>query len=172
MRLWPKRETKTAQFETVLQRLVAAQSGMTGYVTPETCMKAPTVQALVTAISRRISITPVHVYQTSESNGKEIKEKLPKHPVANLLRKPNDWQSTVDYWQDLASSLVRHGKFIAVKGQVKIAFPGDFERCHVARVITPFGMLYFNHVGAHVRQQHGAKRPRNKARQIEHSNPA
>jgi len=115
---WPwTREQKAEQFETVLQRIVAAASGLSEFVTPETCMKAPTVQALVTAISRRISITPVHVLETSESNGREIKKRLPKHPVARLLRRPNDWQSTVDYWQDLTSSLVRHGKFFAVKGK-------------------------------------------------------
>lgn len=117
MSWWNKKETKTEQFETVLQRLVAAAEGMTGYVTPETCLQAPTVQSIVTAISRRISITPVHVYQTSESNGKEIKEKLPNHPIAKLLRSPNNWQSQVDYWQDLTSSLVRHGKYFAIKGQ-------------------------------------------------------
>lgn len=117
MSWFSRKETKTEQFETALQRLVAAAEGMTDYVTPETCLQAPTVQSIVTAISRRISITPVHVYQTSESNGKEIKEKLPSHPVAKLLRSPNKWQSEVDYWQDLASSLVRHGKYVAVKGQ-------------------------------------------------------
>lgn len=114
---WNREQKATEQFETVLQRIVAAASGLSEYVTPETCMKAPTVQALVTAISRRISITPVHVFETSESNGKEIKKKLPNHPIAKLLKRPNDWQSTVDYWQDLASSLVRHGKFISIKGQ-------------------------------------------------------
>ena len=117
MSWFSRKETKTEQFETVLQRLVAAAEGMTGYVNPETCLQAPTVQSIVTAISRRISITPVHVYQTSESNGKEIKEKLPNHPIAKLLRSPNSWQSQVDYWQDLTSSLVRHGKYFAIKGQ-------------------------------------------------------
>ena len=71
---WPWSQ-KTNQFETVLQRLVAAASGYSSSVTPETCMSAPTVQSIVTAISRRIASTPVHVLRTSEKNGKEIKEK-------------------------------------------------------------------------------------------------
>lgn len=115
---WPwNKEEKAQQFETVLERIVSAQSGDSQYVTPESCVKSPTVQAIVTAVSRRISITPVHVYSTKIKDGREIKEKQPKHPVAKLLRKPNEWQSTVDYWQDLASSLVRHGKYFAFKGQ-------------------------------------------------------
>ena len=117
MRFWPQREVKQDMSIDALQRLIAAASGTIGSVTPENCMQAPTVRAIVTAISNRIKITPVHVYDTSLSNGKEIKEKLPNHPVANLLKRPNDWQSPVDYWQDLASSLTRHGKFISVKGQ-------------------------------------------------------
>lgn len=114
---WNKTEEKVAQFETVLQRIIAQQSGFANSVTPRTCLKSPTVQALVTAISRRIASTPVHVYETEDSNGLEVKKKLPKHPVANLLRTPNEYQSQYDYWQDLASSLVRHGKFIAIKAQ-------------------------------------------------------
>jgi len=113
---WQKEE-KTAQFETVLQRLIAQQAGYANSVTPRTCLRAPTVQAIVTAISRRISATPVHVYETGESGGIETKKRIPKHPVANLLRSPNEYQSSVDYWQDLASTLVRHGKYIAIKGQ-------------------------------------------------------
>lgn len=109
--------TKTPQFQTELQRLVAAEAGLSTYVTPETCIRAPTVQSIITAISRRIASTPVHVLKTSERNGKEIKEKQPNHPIQKLLNQPNDWQSAVEYWQDLASSLVRHGKFFAKKGQ-------------------------------------------------------
>jgi HK97 family phage portal protein len=34
-----------------------------------------------------------------------------------LLRQPNEWQSRYDYWQDAASTYVRHGKFIAKIGR-------------------------------------------------------
>jgi HK97 family phage portal protein len=112
-----KPEVKEQHFETVLQRLISAVYGSGSAVTPETCFKSPTVQAIVTAVSRRISSTPVHIYQVGESNGQETKTKLPSHPVANLLRAPNDWQSSVDYWQDLASCLIRYGRYIAVKGR-------------------------------------------------------
>jgi len=111
-----KPEAKDVQFETIL-RLVAASQGILGSVTPDNCMRSPTVAAIVTAVSRRIAATPVHIYQTSSSKGREVKEKLPNHPVANLLKAPNDWQSRFDYWQDAASAFVRHGRYIAKIGR-------------------------------------------------------
>lgn len=109
-------------------RLLSAQMGPLGQVTPENCMRSPTVHAIVTAISRRVASTPVHVYQTSTSNGREVKEKLPNHPIAQLLRQPNEWQSSYDYWQDAASSYLRHGRFIAqigrgVTGPIRRLYP-------------------------------------------------
>lgn len=112
-------EQKGAQFEDVLMRLIAAHSGGLEYVTPENCMQSPTVQAIVTAISRRVAVSPVHVYRTKIEHGLESKEKLPNHPVAKLLRYPNEYQSRYDYWQDAASAFIRHGKFLAVKARGK-----------------------------------------------------
>jgi len=86
-------------------------------VTPETCMESPTVHAIVTAISRRISVSPVSVYRKTTSKSGDAKEKLPNHPVAKLLNSPNDWQSRVNYWQDAASWFVRYGNFYAWKGR-------------------------------------------------------
>ena len=114
----PPVEAKASQFETVLQRLVAAQDGtLSSSVTPENCMESPTVHAIVTAISRRISVTPVHVLRKGMSDGKEIKEKLPSHSVAKLLRNPNAWQSSHEFFEDATSVLVRYGRFHSYKGQ-------------------------------------------------------
>lgn len=115
-KIFRRSETKDASFETVL-RLLAAQMGLSGSVTPDNCMRSPTVHAIVTAISRRLASTPVHVYQSSTSKGREVKEKLPNHPIAQLLRQPNEWQSRYDYWQDAASTYVRHGRYIAKIGR-------------------------------------------------------
>lgn len=116
---WQKApEVKDAQFETVLRRLIAAQEGsLTSAVTPDSCMESPTVHAIVTAISRRIAVTPVHVYEKTKSGGKDIKQSLPNHPVAQLLRRPNSWQSSYEFWEDAASVLVRHGRFHAYKSR-------------------------------------------------------
>lgn len=110
-------QTKGNQFEDVLQRIVAAQQGISEYVTADSCMQSPTVHAIVTAISRRIAVSPVHVYQKTTKNGREAKQRLPGHPVAKLLAYPNKWQSRSDYWLDAASAFVRHGKYFAWKSR-------------------------------------------------------
>jgi len=115
---WTKEEVKHNQFEDVLMRIVAAQEGNLGTsVTPENCMKSPTVHAIVTAISRRLSVTPIHVYRSRTTAEGETKEKLPNHSVAKLLRKPNEWQTQLDFWQDATSVFIRHGRFYAYKSQ-------------------------------------------------------
>lgn len=100
-----------------LVRQIAAQTITPAYVTPETCMESPTVHAIVTAITRRFAVTPVHVFQKGTSNGRDTKEKLPNHPVARLLQTPNSWQSRVDYWQDAVSWFARYGRYYAFKSR-------------------------------------------------------
>lgn len=100
----------------VIKRLEAAlETGSGVVVTPETCEESPTVQAIVNAISMHIGSLPVHVYRKGASNGRETKEPLPNHTVARLLSAPNEWQTPVNYWMDMASVLVRYGRFVAVK---------------------------------------------------------
>jgi HK97 family phage portal protein len=111
------RETKTAQFETVLRQLISAANGTVAAVTPETCMRSPTVQAIVTAISRRIAVSPVQVFEKSQSGNLDIKKKLPDHPVAKLLNAPNDWQTRTTYWLDAVSCFVRYGNYYAWKSR-------------------------------------------------------
>lgn len=124
MRLWgfdirrAEPEAKDNQFETVLQRIVAAANGgSVDSINPENCMQSPTVQAIVQAVARRISVSPVHVYQKGASKGLETKEKIPSHPVARLLSMPNSWQTRTSYWYDAASTFVRHGNFYAFKSR-------------------------------------------------------
>jgi HK97 family phage portal protein len=106
-----------AQFDDLLRQLVAAQSTALGNVTPDNCMRSPTVHAIVTAISRRIAVSPIHLYQRGVSKGRETKERLPNHPIAKLLNAPNGWQSRADYWLDAISCFVRHGKFFAYQSR-------------------------------------------------------
>lgn len=103
---------RKSQFQDVLQRLVMSQEGvLSSMVTPSTCMSSPTVNAIVTAISRRISVTPLTIYQKTTKDGKDIKEPLPNHSVSRLLNSPNSWQSSFEFWQDAASTAVRWGNF-------------------------------------------------------------
>ena len=118
---WPwqkKKVEQKAQFEDVLSRLIAAQAGVLGGdVNPESCMESPTVKAIVSAISNRMAVTPIHVYKKSSSDDGEVKERLPNHPVAQLLRQPNKWQTKYDFWADATSAFVRWGRFYAYKSR-------------------------------------------------------
>lgn len=114
----PVVEKKTSQFQTVLQRLISAQEGsLYSLVTPDTCMQSPTVHSIVTGVSRRIAVTPLHLYKKGMKDGRETKERLPDHPVARLLRQPNTWQSSHEFWLDAASVYVRWGRFHAYKSR-------------------------------------------------------
>ena len=114
---WPWSQKANVAGGSVLQRLIAQVYGTVSDITPENCLKSPTMRSIVSGISGRIACYPLHVYQTGESNGRETMEKLPNHPVAKLLKNPNETQSAYDYWQDAVSSYLRKGYFLAVKGQ-------------------------------------------------------
>lgn len=117
-RFWQKDiEQKDVQFETLLRLIGAGHPTSSGIsVTPDDCMRAPTVNAIVTAISRRFAVTPVSVYRKTTSEGRDSKEKLPNHPVARLLQYPGDL-SSAEYWMDAVSSLVRWNRFFAYIGR-------------------------------------------------------
>lgn len=103
----------------VISRLEALHATAAGVVvTPDSCEESPTVQAIVNAVSMRIGTLSVAVERKSmDSDGKEKREPLPSHPVARLLRRPNQWQTPVEYWTDAASCLVRHGRYVAIKAR-------------------------------------------------------
>jgi len=86
-------------------------------ITPENCMQSPTIVAIVTAISRRISTLPIQVLRKTESGGQAKKEPQPNHPVAKLLASPNDWQDSNQFWLDGTSQLVRWGNFFCIKSR-------------------------------------------------------
>lgn len=112
------RKSADLSIDQVLKRLEAAHASSSGVVvTPDNCEESPTVQSIVNAISMRIATLPVHVYRKTTSQGRDSKEALPSHPVARLLSMPNDWQTSVNYWMDAVSCLVRHGRFYAVKAR-------------------------------------------------------
>lgn len=108
-----------ASINDILRRLEAVYETAAGVlVTPDNCEESPTVQAIVNAVTMYMVTLPVHVYRKStSSNGRAAKELLPNHPVERLLQRPNEWQTSASYWQDLASTLVRYGRFYAVKAR-------------------------------------------------------
>lgn len=113
-----RRKSQGISIDTLIRRLEAIHETVSGInVTPETAMQSPTVHSLVTAISRRISTLPVHVFRKTMVDGRANREPLPNHPAEKLLNKPNDWQNRVTYWADAASWLIRYGNFYAFKAR-------------------------------------------------------
>lgn len=111
-------QKKSSDIDALLRNLFEMHKTVAGIqVTPETCMQSPTVQAIVNAVSKRISVSPVHVFAKTFANGRERKERLPNHTVERLLRQPNPWQTRTNYWADATSSLMRYGRFHAFKAQ-------------------------------------------------------
>jgi HK97 family phage portal protein len=117
--------------DTLIKRLEAAYDTSSGVsVTPDNCEQAPTVKAIITAVTRRFAVMPVHVYQKTTSEGRDSKEILPNHPVEKLLNMPNEWQTRSSYWMDAASALLRYGNFYAftargVTGPIRRLLPLD-----------------------------------------------
>jgi HK97 family phage portal protein len=113
---WARKDS--ISLDTLMKRLEAVYETSSGVaVTPENCEEAPTVKAMVTAVTRRFAVMPVHVYRKTTSNGRTIKELLPSHPVEKLLGKPNEWQASTSYWMDSVSRVMRHGNYYAYKAR-------------------------------------------------------
>jgi len=118
-----------ASIDQIIRRLEAAYETYSGIVvTPENCEESPTVQAIVNAISMKISTLPVHILRKQTREGRETKEQLPSHPVARLLSKPNDYLTAPNYWLDAVSWIVRYGTYTAIKargatGPIRRLFP-------------------------------------------------
>ncbi len=113
-----RKTATTISLDTLIRRLEAVYQTASGVaVTPETCMQAPTVQAIVNGISKGISSVPVHVYQKGMKDNRATKEVITSHPVEKLLAKPNEWQTRTDYWLDATSCLLRYGRYIAFLGR-------------------------------------------------------
>lgn len=122
MKWWPfgseeRHSASNISLDQLIERLDDFNQATSGVkVTPENCMRSPTVHAIVTAVSRRLSVSPLRVMRRSyNSKGREQKEVLPDHPVSSLLSKPNGWQSRTNYWLDAVSVFMRHGNFYAYK---------------------------------------------------------
>ena len=114
---WARKDT-TLTLDQVIRRLEMVYDTVSGIVvTPETCLQAPTVQAVIRAIAGHISTLPVRVLLKSTSRDRDRKEPLPNHPVARLLNAPNLTQDRVTYWLDAVSFLLRYGNFYAFKAR-------------------------------------------------------
>jgi len=114
---WRKKSADVT-IDQLINRLDAIYETASGVnITPDTCEQSPTVKAIITAITRRFSVMPVHVYLSTKSEGRAAKELQPNHPVARLLGRPNEWQTKTSYWMDSVSWLLRYGNYYAHKAR-------------------------------------------------------
>lgn len=135
---WSRKSDPGTSIDTLIRRLEAIYETVSGIdVTPENCTQSPTVQAIVTAVTRSFGSLPVHVYRKSmDSTGRVTKELIPNHPVARLLAKPNEWQTPASYWMDAVSAMLRYGNYYAFKGRGQTGPIRRLEPLHSSAVVV------------------------------------
>lgn len=99
-------ETRNADFGDLLSTSLILDgfgSATTGIaVTPETAMTASAVYGCVSRIARDIATLPVHVVDRKAG-------KVHDHPVARLLRAPNEYQTPATFWTTYVLNALLYG---------------------------------------------------------------
>lgn len=112
------RKSSTITLDQLIRRIEAVYDTVSGIqVTPETCLQSPTVQAIDTAITRRLATLPIRVLRKITNGNRTRKEHLPNHPVQKLLNRPNPNETRTSYWLDAISWLLRYNRFYAYKAR-------------------------------------------------------
>lgn len=87
----------------------ASASGIV--VNPQTAMQAAAVYACVQVLAQSIGMLPLHLYKKNKDGSKVIAD---NHPLYALLHdQPNDWQTSVEFWEMLVASLCLRGNAYA-----------------------------------------------------------
>ena len=82
-------------------------------VTPDTAMKLSAWWACTRLISETIATLPCGLYSKSRSGDPEA---LPDHALSALLRaQPNDWQTSVEFWEGRVAPICSRGNSYAEK---------------------------------------------------------
>jgi HK97 family phage portal protein len=115
---WARKSTGSMDINTVIRRFEEVHAVSSGIaLNPDLAMQSPTMQAIVQAISRRISTLPLQVLKKTTVNGRVVEQPQPDHPLTALLAKPNEVHNPSKFWLDATSWLVRWGNFYCWKGQ-------------------------------------------------------
>lgn len=106
------------------------------YVSNDTAMRVAAVSACVRLISQTVGSLPLHVYHRV-GDGRE--RALPTHSLERVLQRPNGWQTSMEFREQLMASVLMRGNGYAwinwVKGAVHDA-DGRLEwRDQVAELI-------------------------------------
>lgn len=82
-------------------------------VTPDSAMRVAAVLACVRVLAETIASLPLHIYRRLPNGGKE---KVPDHPLYNLLHlRPNRWQTSFEWREMLEGHLALRGNGICEK---------------------------------------------------------
>ncbi len=82
-------------------------------VTADTAMRLATVNACVRIIAETVASLPLHVYQRLDNGGKQ---RASDHPLYELLHsRPNPWQTSFEFREQMMTHLLLRGNFYAVK---------------------------------------------------------
>ncbi len=104
-------------------------------VSPETAMTVSAVYACVLIIAQNVAQLPLIIYERgSDDKGKN---RLPDHPLAKLLKRPNFWQTPYEFWSMMVGHVVLRGNAYALKnivrGQTKELIPIHPNRVEVVQ---------------------------------------
>ena len=86
-------------------------------VSPETAMRVGAVYACVNIIAQSVAQLPLIVYERSEDG--RTKSRLPDHPLAKLLKRPNFWQTPYEFWLMMIGHVALRGNAYAIKNIVR-----------------------------------------------------
>lgn len=119
-------------------------------INQQTALGASSVMACVMMLTEDVAKLPVSLY-TKRANGARVPET--KHPLADLLEEPNEWQTWLEFAEMIQCGLVLRGNGIAViirdnRGKPKKLVPINPDRCALWEAqsgelfyrITPFGL--------------------------------
>lgn len=81
-------------------------------VTPDSAMRVATVYACVKVISESVAMLPLNIYSQKEDGSKKLDF---TSTTAQVLKKPNQYQTTFDFWQMAVAHLLLRGNFYALK---------------------------------------------------------
>lgn len=124
-----------AQLEAMLRRGEMTDAGVP--VNDESAMRVSAVNACVRIISETIASLPLKTYRRLPGGGKA---EAPDHPVARLLRKPNAWQTPMEFREMQMAALLLRGNAYALKnrlrGEIQELLPVHPDRVHVEQTRT------------------------------------
>jgi len=141
-------------WEKLLSQISTSSSGVC--VTPDSAMRVSAVLACVRVLSETLAQLPWHVYERLPGGGKSIAE---RHPLMNVLRRPNQWQTSYEFREMMMGHLALRGNAYAEIlpgsfGAVSELVPLHPDRVRVERLDT--GRLRYQVREADGSERHGS----------------